>query len=57
MTPFVGAAIRHIFAHGHLSASPKEANSEDIVAICTEMLDFLLSYMDEEFSKFVEHQD
>jgi hypothetical protein len=53
MTPFITAAIRHIFGHGHLSVSPNEANPEDIAAICKEVRSFLLSYMDEEFNKIV----
>ena len=53
MTPFIAAAIRHIFSHGHLSASPKNTDPEDIAVICKDVRDFLLSYMDEEFSKIV----
>ena len=53
MTPFVAAAIRHIFGHGHLSAHPKGADPANISALCEQLRSFLLAFMDQRFTSLV----
>lgn len=50
----ISAAIRHIFAHGHLSAHANGASPRDVHASCMSISDFLLSFMDAEFTKKID---
>ncbi len=50
----VSAAIRHIFAHGHLSPNVNRASPRDIHASCWSISDFLLRFMDAEFTKKID---
>lgn len=49
----ISVAIRHIFAHGHLSAHAGEV-SPKVYPCCHAMSDFLLDVMDQEFTRKVE---
>ena len=48
---YISASIRHIFAHGHLSANVNGVRPRRIGQICTAVSDFMLDYMDSEFGK------
>lgn len=48
------AAIRHIFAHGHLSASPKKVSVKLMRNLNEKLAKSLLDFMDSEFTKLVE---
>ena len=50
----LSAAIRHIFAHGYLAAHTNGASPAKIYAICKAVSDFLLGFVDQEFSVKVE---
>ncbi|HPD58092.1 MAG TPA: hypothetical protein PKW17_12680 [Smithellaceae bacterium] len=50
---FVAAAVRHIFAHGHLSAHADGSHPKDVDAICSILFKFHITVMDHEFSKMV----
>ncbi|MBD2773872.1 hypothetical protein [Iningainema tapete] len=50
----ISASIRHIFAHGELCAHSNRINPKNIYSICTSISDFLLNFMDAEFSKKIE---
>lgn len=41
----LAACIRHIFAHGHLTASPYRLPSASLTVICCALNDFLLGFM------------
>ena len=51
---FVAAAIRHVFAHGHLTAYAKDTRPKIVKAICDSLSDFLLNFIDTEFSQNIE---
>jgi hypothetical protein len=46
----LSASIRHIFAHGHLTANAKGINPSRIHRGCKGLSDFLLNYVDDDFS-------
>ena len=50
----ISASIRHIFAHGHLCAHSNGINPKNIYSICISISDFLLNFMDAEFTKKIE---
>jgi hypothetical protein len=49
----VAAALRHIFAHGHLTAHPNGANAADLMAICDAFSEFFLNLMRADFLRRV----
>lgn len=51
---YISASIRHIFAHGHLCAHSNGVNPKNVYSICTSISDFLLTFMDAEFSKKID---
>ncbi len=51
---FISAAIRHIFAHGYLTANVNKANPVKLYRACMLVSDFLLDFMDAEFTKAVD---
>lgn len=51
---YLASAIRHIFAHGWLSPNADAVEPKAVVEICNLLCDFLLSFMDNEFSLIVE---
>ena len=50
----LAACIRHIFAHGHLTANPYRLPAQSLVVICCALHDFLLSFMREDFLRRVQ---
>lgn len=50
---YIASSIRHIFAHGHLSAHANGCNPQSVKDICDEVFDFHMNVMDTEFSKVV----
>jgi len=48
---YLSASVRHIFAHGHLTAHASGINPVKVSAFCCELSDFLIEFMDSEFSK------
>lgn len=50
---YLAAAIRHIFAHGWLSPNANRTNPKAVVIICDTVCNFLLTFMDKEFSQRV----
>ncbi|KYC39496.1 hypothetical protein WA1_32805 [Scytonema hofmannii PCC 7110] len=50
----LSASIRHIFAHGYLCAHTNGIYPKNVSSICTSISDFLLNFMDAEFSKKIE---
>ncbi|MBO3463281.1 hypothetical protein G7B40_037825 [Aetokthonos hydrillicola Thurmond2011] len=50
----ISASIRHIFAHGHLCAHSNGINPKNVYSICVSISEFLLNFMDAEFTKKVE---
>ena len=50
----VAAALRHIFAHGHLTAHPNGSRAEDLSAICGTFSDFFLDLMRQDFRRRVD---
>jgi hypothetical protein len=50
----LSASIRHIFAHGHLTAHANNVNPDHVNLVCACISDFLLNFMDAEFTKFFE---
>jgi hypothetical protein len=46
----LSASIRHIFAHGHLTANAKGINPSHIHKGCQALSEFLLDYVDHDFS-------
>ena len=50
----IAAAIRHIFAHGHLTAHPGGVDSKSMCILNLELAQVMLDFMDREFSKRVE---
>jgi len=50
----LAACIRHIFAHGHLTANPYRLPAANLVVICCALHDFLLSFMRSDFLRRVQ---
>jgi hypothetical protein len=50
----VSAAIRHVFAHGVLTANANDMNPRAAHEIGTAVANFLFNLMDDEFTKTVE---
>ena len=46
----ISASIRHIFAHGHLTANSYGINPNHLARACTGVSDFLLDFMDSDFT-------
>jgi hypothetical protein len=51
---YISASIRHIFAHGHLCANSNKIKPENVNMICVLLSDFLIDFMDAEFTKKIE---
>jgi hypothetical protein len=51
---YISASIRHIFAHGHLCAHSNCMNPKNVNSICISISDFILNFMDTEFTKKIE---
>ena len=51
---YVSAAIRHIFAHGHLTANADDINPWKVQNACTPVSDFLLRFIDAEFTRKID---
>ncbi|BAZ45196.1 hypothetical protein NIES4102_22140 [Chondrocystis sp. NIES-4102] len=51
---YLASAIRHIFAHGWLSPNANQVNPNIVVEICDLLHQFLLSFMDIEFSTYLD---
>ena len=49
----VAGAIRHIFAHGHLTPNAAGGSPKRAAKICNTVADFLLKFMSQEFSELV----
>lgn len=49
----LAACIRHIFAHGHLTANPYRLPAERVVIICCALHEFLLEFMRSDFLRRV----
>jgi hypothetical protein len=47
----LSAAVRHIFAHGHLAANAHDINPNQVSRACKVISDFLLDYMEYDFTK------
>ncbi|MDP9474605.1 MAG: hypothetical protein M3R38_02720 [Actinomycetota bacterium] len=47
---YISAAVRHIFAHGHLTAHANGINPKNVNKACMLVSDFLLRFMDAEFT-------
>ncbi len=50
----LAACIRHIFAHGHLTANPYRLPSSNLVIICCALNDFLLDFIRSDFLRRVQ---
>ena len=50
----LAACIRHIFAHGHLTANPYRLPAQNLVLICCSLHDFLLHFMRSDFLRRVQ---
>jgi len=50
----LSAAIRHIFAHGELTAHANRVNPRRAHGICLAISDFLLDFMDREFTRQID---
>jgi hypothetical protein len=50
----LSAAIRHIFAHGELTAHANRINPQRVHGICMTISDFLLDFMDREFTRQID---
>ena len=51
---YISASVRHIFAHGHLTANANRINPRNVYTICNVTSDFLLDFMDREFTKKID---
>lgn len=51
---YLSASIRHIFAHGDLSAGANGLRSSNLQPLCISVSDFLLNFIDVEFAKKVD---
>jgi hypothetical protein len=47
----LSAAVRHIFAHGHLGANSHDIDPGQVARACTVVSDFLLEFMGCDFSR------
>jgi len=47
----LSAAVRHIFAHGHLTANASDINPNQVSRACEGLSDFLVKFMESDFSK------
>lgn len=47
----VGACIRHIYAHGHLTAHPQGMEAEDMRAICELFCDYITTFIRSDFQR------
>jgi hypothetical protein len=47
------APVRHIFAHGHLSAHPSQCHPKTVRDICDCLFDFHIKVMNDEFSRLL----
>src|SRR5262249_11820048 len=47
----LSASVRHIFAHGHLAANSHDINPKQVAHACKGISDFLLDFMECDFSK------
>lgn len=52
---YLASAIRHIFAHGHLTPSAGNTNPEAACSICSVLCDFLFQVMNTEFEKIADN--
>lgn len=50
----LAACIRHIFAHGHLTANPYRLPAQNLVIICRALHDFLMNFICEDFLRRVQ---
>ncbi|MBL9115379.1 MAG: hypothetical protein JNJ83_10270 [Verrucomicrobiaceae bacterium] len=50
----LAACIRHIFAHGHLTANPYRLPAANLVVICCALHEFLMRFMREDFLRRVQ---
>jgi hypothetical protein len=48
---FLGSSIRHVFAHGTLTANPGGVNSNDVLPITEAVNDFHFRIMDSDFAR------
>jgi hypothetical protein len=46
----LSAAVRHIFAHGHMTATSNEMNPTHVAAACGAISEFLLDFMEDDFT-------
>jgi hypothetical protein len=53
-TTYVSAAIRHIFAHGHLSPQANGIRPKSVHNICSALSQHLIAFMDFEFTMRIE---
>lgn len=51
---YLASAIRHIFAHGTLSANANDVSPNVVANICNILAEYLLKVMDDEFSRKIE---
>lgn len=51
---YISLSIRHIFAHGHLTANANGINPHSVNTICQSTSNFLINFMDYEFSKAID---
>lgn len=51
---YIASSIRHIFAHGHLSAHANQCNPQIVKEICDKIFEFHIKVMDNEFTKMIE---
>ena len=51
---YISASVRHMFAHGHLTANANGINPQAVSTICQSTPDFLIRFMDCEFSKVID---
>jgi hypothetical protein len=49
--------VRHIFAHGHLAANSYGINPNHVAAACGTISDFLLDFMDSDFTSRMIHYE
>jgi hypothetical protein len=54
---YLSAAIRHIFVHGHLTANVNRINPKHLYRESVRLSDFLLAFMDAEFTKKVKEYE
>jgi len=51
---YIASGIRHIFAHGHLSAHANECKPETVKEICDTVFEFHALVMEKEFKKLIQ---